>query len=138
MSIESALWRYLLEHASLRPLVQDRIYRDVALSERLPAFPYLTLSQSGENPEHYLLGFAGITNARLVLEAWCETAQQRDVLAAALQTALPNWSQTQREGVMVRSAFVVEQVDAFVPPTDSSERGVFQRSLDLDVWYRDV
>jgi len=138
MSVESALWRYLLEQVSLMPLLGSRIYREAAPTDRVPSFPYLTFGQTGENPVHYLAGFAGFTNARLALDVWCETTQQRDAVAATLQSTLPAWAQTLREGVMIRSAFIVEQVDSYVPPTDSSERGIYQRSLDLDIWYRDI
>lgn len=138
MSLESALWRYLCEQPSLSAQLGSRIYRETAPSDRAQEFPYLTYGQSGENPEHYLMGFANITNARVVMDIWCETTQQRDTLAALLQSLVPSWAGTQRDNVAIRSALIVEQVDSFVPPTDGSERGVYQRSLDVDIWYRDV
>lgn len=138
MSLETALWQYLLTQTAVTDVVGDRLYRDAAPTDRGQDFPYLTYTQSGEEPIHALQGFVSLTNARLTFELWCLTVQQRDTLSAALQTALDAGGGQALEGVGLRRVAVVDQNDGFVSPSDGSERGIYQRSLDVDVWYRDL
>lgn len=138
MSLEQALFRYVTEHASVGPLLRAQFYPEVARTAKDPSYPYATYSQSGEQPVWHLTAMAGLTNARVLIDLWCESMPQRATLAGAMQQALDTWAGTQREGVAIRLAQVVDQIDAYVPFEDGSEGGVYQRSLDVNIWYRDT
>lgn len=138
MSLEAALYRYLTEHASVGPLLRAQLYPEAARTAKDPSFPYATYSQSGEQPLWHLAGFAGLTNARVVLDLWCDSMLQRATVAAAVQQALDTWGGIQRESVAIRLCQVTDQIDAYIPLEDGSENGVYQRTLDLNIWYKDL
>ena len=138
MSLEAALYRYLTEHASVGPLLRAQLYPEAARTAQDAALPYATYSQSGEQPLWHITGFAGLTNARIILDLWCDSMLQRATLAAAIQQALDAWGGTVREAVGIRLCQVLDQIDAYVPLEDGSENGIYQRTLDLMIWYRDL
>lgn len=138
MTIERALYSYLTTHETVSPLLSTRMYPEMAPTERSREFPYATYSQNNELPVHHMRGFGGLTNAHLTLDVWSETQPQREALAKVIQSAIDTWAPEARENVDVRRAIVSDQSDDYVPPTDGSERGVYQRSMNLDIWYRDL
>ena len=138
MTIERALYSYLTGHATVGALLSTRVYPESAPTERSREFPYATYTQSSELPVHHMRGFSGLTNVQLLLDLWAETQPQREALAGAVQVAVNAWAPESRESVDIRRAIVSDQADDYVPPTDGSERGVYQRSMSVDIWYRDL
>lgn len=138
MSLERGLYQYLLNTPAVVTLLGNRIYPEAAPTERAQDYPYITYSQSGESPVHSMQGFSALTHARLALDIWTYTQPDREAVSRAIQSAINAWAKARADDCDIRRSTIEDQVDAYIPPTDGSERGVYQRTLDVDIWYRDI
>jgi hypothetical protein len=143
MTLKEALYTYLVSQSSVVALVATRIYPEVAptpgpTEPKHRYMPYVTYTGLSDVPVYHFTGPAGIANAHVQLDVFAETEPARTRVATALQTALERWVQTRplMEDLSVRFVGIDTTEDAYVPPSDGSERGDYQRSLDVNIWYK--
>ena len=137
MTLEEALHAYLMTQAPVVSLIGSRLYPEVAPTEA--EMPYCTYTVASDIPVYHMQGPAGLTNAHAQLDVFAANAPTRTRIAKAVQAAIERWTQTQvatGSGFSMRFAGLDTQEDSYIEPTDGSERGVYQRSLDINVWYK--
>lgn len=135
MSLRSALYAHLSEHASVSAVVGTRIYPMFAPASS--ALPRLTYTKLDEEHQRHLGGSALITRAQYRITAWAIT----DILAESLSLILRNVLEFKtgtigsgaNTAVLLR-CFLVRTADDFIPPTDASDRAVFGIRMDFDIW----
>lgn len=138
MTIERALYSYLTSDAEVAALIATRLYPETAPTERLYAFPYITYTQPARQNVYAMNGFTGLSRASFTLDVWTDSQPSREAVARVVEAAVHAWAPDAREGVAIRRATVEQQADDYVPPTDGSERGTYQRAMDVDVWFKEL
>jgi hypothetical protein len=135
-TLKEALYTYLTGRSAVVAALGTRIYPEIAPTEAL--MPYCVYTQSGEAPVYHMGGAAGIAQASMRLDVFAETEPTRTQVAETVQGALEVWVQGRPliGSVSVRFVGIETMEDAFVPPSDGSERGVYQRGLDCTIWYK--
>jgi hypothetical protein len=136
MGFEDALGYKLVNTSAITNLVDERIYQATDVSQRTER-PYLTF-QRISGPRHRHQTGAGLCEPRYQFSAIADKVDDARDIADAVRATFDRYrGQMGRAGstVAVRGAFV--QDDSVVPiiPTDASQRGPQQRSVDIIFWY---
>ena len=129
--IDEALQDHCLSDATLRRLVGDRIYPDFAPASA--AVPYVLRSRLSNPPHDHLAGEAAIASPTFQFTVVAASNKQRNEVADALRAALSRYSGPMgTEDVEVSSP---EEADDLESAADGSERRLFVRRLDFEVWH---
>ena len=136
MTLQEAFHAYMIAQAAVSGLLGTRLYPEIAPTDT--PLPYCTYKVPSDVPIYHMTGAAGIANAHIAVDVWAENEPSRTRVAKTLQAALEQWvlSGSISPGIAVRFAGLETQEDSFVAPSDGSERGVYQRTLDLNIWYK--
>ena len=129
--IDEALQDHCLADLTLRRLVADRLYPDFApASAKVPSVVRTRLS----NPRHdHLGGEAAIASPTYQFTVVASSNQERNAVAGALRACLSRYS-----GPMGTTDVEVsspEEADDIELAGDGSERRLFVRRLDFEVWH---
>jgi hypothetical protein len=129
--IDEALQDHCLSDAGLRRLVAERIYPDFAPASA--AVPYVVRSRIS-NPAHdHLSGEAAIGSPTFQFTVVASSNRERNEVAGALRACLSRYSGPMgTEDVEVSSPDEADDVETAV---DGSERRLFVRRLDFEVWH---
>lgn len=129
--IDEALQDHCLSDAGLRALVADRIYPDFAPAGA--ATPYVVRSRISNPPHDSLSGEAAIANPTYQFTVVAGSCRERGAVADALRASLSRYSGPMgTEDVEVSSPEEADDVEA---ANDGSERRLFVRRLDFEVWH---
>ena len=129
--IDEALQDHCLSDATLRRLVNDRIYPDFAPASA--AVPYVVRSRISNPPHDHLAGEAAIASPTFQFTVVASSNRERNEVAAALRASLSRYSGPMgTEDVEVSSP---EEADDIESAADGSERRLFVRRLDFEVWH---
>lgn len=129
--IDEALQDHCLGDVTLRRLVGDRIYPEFAPATA--AVPYVLRSRIS-NPRHdHLAGEAAIASPTYQFTVVAGSNRERHQVADALRACLSRYSGPMgREDVEISSP---EEADDVESAADGSERRLFVRRLDFEVWH---
>ena len=129
--IDEALQDHCLSDATLRRLVADRIYPDFAPASA--AVPYILRSRLSNPPHDHLGGEAAIASPTFQFTVVAASSKQRNEVADALRSTLSRYSGPMgTDDVEVSSP---EEADDLESAADGSERRLFVRRLDFEVWH---
>ncbi len=142
MTIESAVMTYLLAQPTLTALIGSHLFSEEASTQAAEQLrqgsPYCVFSLPDDAVVEHMLGVTTLHDAQLRVEVFAITPGARKAVADAISMALHAWK-TQQAGHLdtdIRYAKVQSASDEFIAPTDGSEKGIYQRSLDVRLWYR--
>ena len=129
--IDDALQDHCLSDAGLVRLMGDRIYPDFAPASA--ATPYVVRSRISGPPHDHLAGEAAIGNPTFQFTVVAGSSRERTSVADALRACLSRYSGPMgTEDVEVSSPDEADDVEA---ANDGSERRLFVRRLDFEVWH---
>jgi hypothetical protein len=129
--IDEALQDYCLSDADLRRLVAARIYPDVAPGTAKT--PYVLRSRISNPPHDHLGGEAAIASPTFQFTVVAGSNRERNEVSAALRACLSRYSGPMgTEDVDISSP---EEADDVETAGDGSERRLFVRRLDFEVWH---
>ena len=149
MSIESALYQYLLSKPSIAGLVgigtAARIFPDLAPKNdpatqgKKLALPYIVYQGISDQPEHHVKGRAGIVHTIMQIDCYGATRVSARALSAAVRNAMDGARSpvfgSPSDYVNMRSCFLDIERSEFQEPTDGSEKGVYRVWQDWSMWY---
>jgi len=122
---------HCLSDATLRRLVNDRIYPEFAPASA--AVPYVVRSRLANPPHDHLGGEAAIGNPTYQFAVIAFSNKERGEVAAALRACLSRFSGPMgTEDVEISSP---DEADDVETAGDGSERRLFVRRLDFEVWH---
>jgi len=129
--IDEALQDHCLADLTLRRLVAERIFPDFApASTRVP---YVVRSRLSNPPHDHLAGEAAIASPTYQFTVISSSNRERNEVAGALRACLSRYSGPMgTEDVEVSSP---EEADDVETAGDGSERRLFVRRLDFEIWH---
>ena len=86
MTIESALYSYLSNKASITALVSTRIYPQVGPDSA--DYPFITYNVISESHDHAMQGATGLANPSMQVDVWAETIADRVDVSEALRNEI--------------------------------------------------
>ena len=129
--IDEALQDHCLSDATLRKLVGERVYPDFAPASAV--VPYVLRSRISNPPHDHLAGEAAIGSPTFQFTVVASSNRERNEVAAALRVCLSRYSGPMgTEDVEISSP---EEADDVESASDGSERRLFVRRLDFEVWH---
>lgn len=129
--IDEALQDHCLSDLGLRRLVGERIYPDFAPASA--ALPYVVRTRISNPPHDSLSGEAAIGSPTYQFTVVAGSSRERGAVAEALRACLSRYSGAMgTEDVEVSSPEEADDVEA---ANDGSERRLFVRRLDFEVWH---
>jgi hypothetical protein len=129
--IDEALQDHCLSDATLRRLVADRIYPEFAPASA--QVPYVLRSRLSNPPHDHLAGEAAIGSPTYQFTVVASSNRERGEVAGALRACLSRYSGPMgTEDVEISSP---EEADDVETASDGSERRLFVRRLDFEVWH---
>ena len=103
----------------------------------LPTDPpdhYITYRKLSNEHARHLGGGSEVTDVRYEVVCWATRALEADELAEKIRNNLDNVS-GDFEGVTVQAFFLEDDINEFVPPTDSSHTGRHATVQDWRIWH---
>ena len=129
--IDEALQDHCLSDLGLRRLVSDRIYPDFAPASAV--VPYVVRTRISNPPHDHLSGEAAIGSPTYQFTVVAGSSRERAAVAEGLRACLSRYSGPMgTEDVEVSSPEEADDVEA---ANDGSERRLFVRRLDFEVWH---
>jgi hypothetical protein len=129
--IDEALQDHCLSDATLRRLVAERIYPEFAPSDTRT--PYVVRTRISNPPHDHLAGEAAIASPTFQFTVVAGSNRERNDVAGALRACLSRYSGAMgTEDVEVSSP---EEADDVETAGDGSERRLFVRRLDFEIWH---
>ncbi len=138
-TINTAIFSHLTSVGSITELVGDRVY-PTGVSPAVVIKPYITYQKISNVHERHLRGGSGITTVRIQINCWAEKSSEADQLFDRVREAMDNFTGLMGQGsgaLPVRATFLEDDADAFVPPTDRTNRGVFGVQMDFLIVYKE-
>lgn len=134
MTIESALYSYLSNKASITALVSTRIYPEVGPNDA--GYPFITYITVTGDQQHDMSGASGLTNVRMQIDAWADIIADRVSVSEALRNALDGFTGNMgTENLNIRSCFLADY--STLRETEPEGRGqpIYRASLDFSIWH---
>jgi hypothetical protein len=129
--IDEALQDHCLSDATLRRLVGERIFPEFAPASAV--VPYVLRSRISNPPHDHLGGEAAIGSPTFQFTVVASSNRERNEVAGALRACLSRYSGPMgTEDVEVSSP---EEADDVETASDGSERRLFVRRMDFEVWH---
>ena len=129
--IDEALQDHCLSDATLRRLVGERIYPEFAPASA--EVPYVLRSKISDPPHDHLAGEAAIGSPTYQFTIVASSNRERGEVGAALRACLSRYSGPMgTEDVEISSP---EEADDIETAFDGSERRLFVRRMDFEVWH---
>jgi len=129
--IDEALQDHCLCDATLRRLVGERIFPEFAPASA--QVPYVLRTRLSNPPHDHLAGEAAIGSPTYQFTVVASSNRERNEVAGALRTCLSRYSGPMgTEDVEISSP---EEADDVETASDGSERRLFVRRLDFEVWH---
>ena len=129
--IDEALQDHCLSDDTLRKLVGERVYPDFAPASAV--VPYVLRSRISNPPHDHLAGEAAIGSPTFQFTVVASSNRERNEVAAALRACLSRYSGPMgTEDVEISSP---EEADDVETASDGSERRLFVRRMDFEVWH---
>lgn len=133
MTIESALYSYLSNKASITSLVSTRIYPQVAPNSA--AYPFITYNVINEEPTHSMSGAVGLTHLTVQIDVWCNTVANRVAVSEALRNALDGFTGAMgAENLSIRNCFLENRTN-FNETDGEGKTPVYRSSMDFSIWH---
>ena len=134
MTIETAMFSYLSNKASITALVNTRIYATVPPSS--VTYPFITYTVLSEDTEHDMGGAVGLTNVLLQIDAWAYIVSERQAISEALRNALDGYKgQMGAELLDIRNCFMTDRNTFEEPDKQGKNLPVHRSSLDFSIWH---
>lgn len=139
MSIHANLYTYLTAQSALTDLIGTttapgpRIFPITAPTDAL--FPYITFQRITSSHVQHTTAAAGLAVATFQFDVWDDDSVGCAAVAEALRGELEGYQTTAWSGVAIRGVYMQGQSDEFIPPTDSTEVGVYRTRQDYTIWY---
>lgn len=129
--VDEALQDHCLADAGLRRLVGDRIYPEFAPASA--AAPYVLRTRISSAPHDHLAGEAAIGSPTYQFTVVARSNRERNAVAEVLRASLSRYSGPMgTEDVEISSP---DEADDLESAADGSERRLFVRRLDFEVWH---
>ena len=129
--IDEALQDHCLSDATLRKLVGERVFPEFAPASA--AIPYVLRSRISNPPHDHMGGEAAIGSPTYQFTVVASSNRERNEVAGALRACLSRYSGPMgTEDVEVSSP---EEADDVETAVDGSERRLFVRRMDFEVWH---
>lgn len=129
--VDEALQDHCLADAGLRRLVGDRIYPEFAPASAVA--PYVLRTRISSAPHDHLAGEAAIGSPTYQFTVVARSNRERNAVAEVLRASLSRYSGPMgTEDVEISSP---EEADDLESAADGSERRLFVRRLDFEVWH---
>ena len=139
MSIQAALFYYLVRHAEVAPLVSSRIY-PAGDAPRKPTMPYITYQKIDNVHERHQTGSSELAHPRIQINCWDATPQGARTLYEAVRVALDRYRGDMGDPlgiITVKGAYLQTDRDEFTVPTDASQRGPHCEIMDFIIWHEE-
>jgi Protein of unknown function (DUF3168) len=129
--IDEALQDHCLADGTLRGLVGERIYPEFAPASAV--VPYVLRSRISNPPHDTMTGEAAIASPTFQFTVVAGSSRERSAVGEALRACLSRYSGPMgTEDVDVMSPDESDDVETAV---DGSERRLFVRRMDFEVWH---
>ena len=135
MSITKAFRDTLQGNGPVAAIVGDRVRIEWPKSE---TYPYLTIINITNLPEHHMTAAAGLVFARLQIDCWTRSRMKTEALSTLVREALDGRpaSAMGNDNLDVSSVHLVEgPSNEDSPPTDQSRVAVYRDRLDFTAWH---
>lgn len=137
MSIQGALYTYLVNNTAVSALVSSRVYPagNVPTSASMP---YITYQRIDNVHERHMEGSAGLAHPRYQLNIVADTELEAHGVVEAVRGALDSFRGELGEGsnmATVRGAFLEDDRDLPQTPTDATEAGPHGVAMDFIIWH---
>lgn len=144
--LEAALYSYLTGLSGLTNAstgVSTRIYAGLAPQE--DAYPRITFTVPTDQPNHYMAGASGLTEATVQIDVWALSSLSRrsitnlvrngmdGLIGGTMGTAPYNLSV---DSVLLKSKRATEETK--VGEENASENAIFRMSMDFSIYYREA
>lgn len=134
MTIETALYSYLSNKATMTALVGTRIYASVPPSA--PVYPFVTFQVINNQPAHHMGGAVGLTDVTMQIDAWAFLVSEQQAISEALRNALDGFKSTMgTESLDIRKCFLDTRNTFQEPDKQGKNLPVHRASLDFSIWH---
>lgn len=132
MSMESALYSYLVQHATVAPLLGNRIWMDLARTKEV--MPYMVYGLDDYRSVQYMQGATDLAESTYELQVHAETAASGQAVAEALRLALDGYRGLMA-GVIVRSAWLGPMRSQVEDDQSGGQQVFYQRIASYRIWH---
>lgn len=132
MSLANDIHARLAADTDVTTLTSTQIYVD-----RVPAtatLPYVAITIGPATPEHHMTAAAGLKRRSVQIDIVGATHTSVHNVSEAIRGSLDGFRGTMGS-TTVRRCQMDEGVEQYLPPTDASDIGDIQRSLDVTIWH---
>lgn len=144
MSISSAIFDFLATKPTLAAYVATRIYPTAPddASDRLAdtgaTLPYIIITPVSSVPEYRMGGTIGVEHANVQFDVYAQSDYIAKQTANALRAAMVFRGAMGDEDLDVRCCMLQTELADFEPPRDGSEQGIYRRTLEYQISYRET
>lgn len=142
MSIESALYEFLIGKPTLTAIFGERIYPFVPdeqaerLSDTGAAQTYMVITYVSARHEHRQAGTCGVEHQTVQFDIFADSSVDAKTAAAELRTVLVFRGLMGTEKLDVRSVELIDEGGSIEQPRDGGERGLYRRTLEYEIGFR--
>lgn len=134
MTIETALFSYLITKSPITTEVSTRVYPSVPPSD--PTYPFITYQVISNGPAHDMSGAVGLTEVRLQIDAWAFAASQQQAISEAARNVLDGFRGLMGTELLdVRQCFLDSRNTFQEPDKQGKNLPVYRASLDFLIWH---
>jgi hypothetical protein len=134
MSIQRAIIEHLKVDGDVAGLVDDRIYREVAI-EAVRPYGTVTLPTAGEHP-HHQGGATGMVLRRVQIDWWTDSTADRDALVEFTRLALVGYRGDMGDEPVNVHLVTMDEPRFFETPPQSGDDGYVYRAIhEPMIWY---
>lgn len=137
--IIEALHDILVATPSVAAIVGDRVYPSIMPDA--PLYPLLVLTKATSLGQYDLQGDAGVVAERIQVDCWVDTGSAAVI---ALRTAVRRRLSGFKGGpdsnspCMIQGVFCINDFDLPVPATERAGPKVRRRTLEFNVWSKEI
>jgi len=136
-SIKAALYYHLTNAATVTALVASRVY-PMGNVPTSAALPYVSFTAITTGHEHHQTGPSALANPIIQIDAWAATDLSAWNVADAIRQSMDSTRGSfgdPADSATVRGLILQDERDEYISPSNSSEAGVFRRSMDFTIWH---
>ena len=133
MSVLTAIYAHLAADTDVIALTSTRIYPHEAPSSA--TLPYITFYQISGPHAHHLTAAAGMTEPRIQIDCWADSALGAETLADKVRLAMDGFRGTMSSTTVRMCHLDDEGMDFFDKAQSAREGGIFRKRLDFLIWH---
>ncbi len=131
--IRNSIRQYLLSKAAVTAIIGSRLYPVVLpQSQDVPA---ITFSRVSGGHSHNLDRATGSAIPAFEFDCWAATYAQAETLAEVVRGVMQGFGPGTMGDTEVKACILDDEADAYEPPEDASDKGVFRITLRYRIRY---